>query len=97
MGLAELHIWISINVYSRIWKKNYGLELKDRFGFGFEKLWGWLKYRFGFHWMYIEELGRKMMGESQSTDLDLSIYEWRRYAENYGVGWSTDLDFIECM
>ena len=55
MGLAEVQIWISMNVYREIGKKNDGLELKYRFGFlsmyegnqqknhGIET-----KYRFGF-------------------------------------------------
>ena len=55
MGLAEVQIWISMNVYRKIGKKNDGLELKYRFGFllmyegnqqknhGIET-----KYRFGF-------------------------------------------------
>ena len=71
MGLAEVQIWISMNIYREIGKKNDGLELK---------------YRFGFCWMYIEELGRKMMGQSQSTDLDLPIYIWGKYAEK-SWGW----------
>ena len=33
MGLAEVQIWISMNVYREIGKKNDGLELKYRFGF----------------------------------------------------------------
>ena len=41
MGLAEVQIWISMNVYrlgfpiikNRIRQKNYGLEPKHRFGF----------------------------------------------------------------
>ena len=38
MGLAEVQIWISLNVYKGIKKKNDGLDLKYRFVFA-EKLW----------------------------------------------------------
>ena len=34
-GLAEVQIWISLNVYWGIRKKNDGLELKYRFGFAY--------------------------------------------------------------
>ena len=58
--------------------KNDGLEPKYRFGFllmyeenkqknhGIET-----KYRFGFANIYINEINRKIMGLSQSTDLNL--------------------------
>ena len=35
MGLAEVQIWISLNVYRGIRKKNDGLELRCRFGFAY--------------------------------------------------------------
>ena len=33
MGLAEVQIWILLNIYREIRKKNDGLEPKYRFGF----------------------------------------------------------------
>ena len=48
--------------------------------------------------MYIEELRRKMMVKSQNTDLDLHIFLYKgNKQKNHVVGWSTDLDFIECI
>ena len=47
MGLAEVQIWISLNVYRGIRKKNDGLEPK---------------YRFGFLYISIKEMSRKSMG-----------------------------------
>ena len=48
--------------------------------------------------MYIEELQRKMMVKSQNTDLDLHIFLYKgNKQKNHVVGWSTDLDFIECI
>ena len=35
MGLAEVQIWISLNLYRGIRKKNDGLEPKYRFGFAY--------------------------------------------------------------
>jgi len=47
MGLAEVQIWISMNVYRGIRKKNDGSEPK---------------YRFGFAYIYMGEIHRKIMG-----------------------------------
>ena len=69
MGLAEVQIWISLNVYRGIRKKNDGLELKYRFGFPFiymkeicRKIMGLAEVQIWISLRYIEELGRKMMG-----------------------------------
>ena len=77
MGLAEVQIWISMNVYRGIGKKNDGSEPKYRFGFllmykGNKQKSCRIetKYRF----VFIQKKGRKMMGYSQSTDLDFYIY-----------------------
>jgi len=67
-----------LNVYRGIRKRNNGLEPKYRFGLcsmyegnkqkshGIET-----KYRFGFAKIYINEINRKIMGLSRSTDLNL--------------------------
>ena len=47
MGVAEVQIWILLNVYRGIRKKNDGSEPK---------------YRFGFAYIYMGEIRRKIMG-----------------------------------
>ena len=47
MGLALIEIWISLNVYRGITKKNDGLELR---------------YRFGFAYINMKEIHRKIIG-----------------------------------
>merc|ERR1711947_42595 len=68
IGLAEVQIWISMNVYKGIGKKNHGFQPKYRFGFpiikngirqkndGLEP-----KYRFGFAYIYMKEISRKII------------------------------------
>ena len=60
MGLAEVQIWISMNVYSGIGKKNDGSEPK---------------YRFGFAYIYMKEIRRKIMGLAEvQIWISLNVY-----------------------
>ena len=47
LGLAQVQIWILLNVYRGIEKKNDGLQPK---------------YRFGFDYIYMKEMNKKIMG-----------------------------------
>ena len=59
MGLAEVQIWISMNVYKGIGKKNDGSEPK---------------YRFGFAYIYINEISRKMGMAEVQIWISLNVY-----------------------
>ena len=60
MGLAEVQIWISMNVYKGIGKKNDGSEPK---------------YRFGFAYIYMKEISRKIMGLAEvQIWISLNLY-----------------------
>ena len=60
MGLAEVQIWISMNVYRGIGKKNDGSEPK---------------YRFGIAYIYMKEICRKIMGLAEvQIWISLNIY-----------------------
>jgi len=61
MGLAEVQIWISMNVYKGIGKKNDGSEPK---------------YRFGFAYIYMKEICRKIMGLAE-VQIWISLKEYR--------------------
>ena len=52
-------------MHERNKQKNHGIETK---------------YRFGFANIYIKEINRKIMGLSQSTDLNLLEYRQRKWA-----------------
>ena len=60
IGLAEVQIWISMNVYKGIGKKNDGSEPK---------------YRFGFAYIYMKEIRRKIMGLAEvQIWISLNVY-----------------------
>jgi hypothetical protein len=102
IGLAEVQIWISMNVYKGIGKKNDGSEPK---------------YRFGFAYIYMKEIRRKIMGlaevqiwvslkvykgiRKKNDGLDPKyrfVFAWKRIIELgreiMGFSQSTDLDFL---
>ena len=61
MGQAEVEIWILMNVYKGIGKKNDGSEPK---------------YRFGFAYIYMKEISRKIMGLAE-VQIWISLKEYR--------------------
>ena len=77
LGLVQVQIWILLNVYRGIEKKNDGLQPK---------------YRFGFDYIYIREMNRKIMGLAEvQICILLNVYKGNR-KEMMAMSQSTDLD-----
>ena len=81
------HGWSTDLDYSGIREKNDGWELKYRYGLllmhkGNDQKNHRIeaKYWFGFAYINIKKINRKIMGLSQSTDLNLLEYWWRKWA-----------------